>query len=192
MKEERIKSALEIAMEKISDLPELTREEIEEQKEKEYGPVGEAVARKYLSGRISDSELPSELAHYSEAEGRIIRRSLVAGFCREIRLENEESSSARALKGLRLLASEKSDFVGKMGDEFRKTIDEYSGLKEAKSPQFGILAKERLAKLGISGSAVRPNLSEDTHWKEQLREIQNLFETRLTEIRSRLIHELQL
>ena len=58
MKEEKIKSALEIAMEKVSDLPELTREEIEEQKEKEYGPVGDAVAKKYLSGTISDGELP--------------------------------------------------------------------------------------------------------------------------------------
>ncbi len=191
MKEERIKSALEIAMEKISDLPELTREEIEEQKEKEYGPIGEALAMKYLSGTISDSELPLELAHYSEARGRIVRRSLVAGFCREIKLENEESGSARALKGFKLLASEKSGFVERMEDEFRKIIDEYSRIKEEKSRQFEVLAKERLVKLGISGSAVRPNLSEDADWKEQLREIQNLFEARLIDIRTRLMQELQ-
>jgi hypothetical protein len=178
-------------MEKISGLPELTREEIEEQKEKEYGPVGEAVARKYLSGTISDSELPLELAHYSETQGQIVLRSLVAGFCREIKLENEGSSSERALKGLKLLASERSDFVERMGDEFRKISDEYSRIKEERSRQFEVLAKDRVTKLGISGSAVRPNLSEDSHWREQLREIQDFFEPRLTQIRGRLMQELK-
>lgn len=179
-------------MEKISDLPELTKEEIEEQKEKEYRPVGEAVAKKYLSGTISDSELPLELAHYSEAQCRIVRRSLTAALCREIRLENEETISGRALIGLTLLASEKGEIVGRMGDEFRGIVYDYGRMKKEKSRQFEILARERLGKLGITGSAVRPNLNEDPHWKEQLREIQNLFETRLTQIRSRLIHEFQL
>ncbi len=192
MKEEKIKSALELAMEKISDLPELTREEIEEQKEKEYGPIGEAIAKKYLSGTISDSELPLELAHYSETQGIIVRRSLVVGFCREIRLENEGAISRRALRGLDLLASEKNGVVERIGDEFREIVDEYIGMKDEKSRQFEVLAKERLGELGIAGSAVHPNLSEDTGWKKQLREIQDFFEPRLADIRGRLQQKLQL
>jgi hypothetical protein len=191
LKEEKIKSALEIAMEKISDLPELTKEEIEEQKKKEYAPVGDAVAKKFLSGTISDSQLPLELARYSESPGHIVRRSLVAAFCREIKLENEAPISDGALKGLRQLASEESDLVERMAIEFWTIIGEYSRMKEEKSQQFEVLARERLEKLGISGSSVHPNLSEDASWKEQLRKIQNSFEPQLAGIREKLLQELQ-
>ena len=191
MKEEKIKSALEIAMEKISDLPELTKEEIEEQKEKEYVPVGEAVAKKFLSGTISDSELPMELAQYPGSPGHIVRRSLVEALCREIRLENEDAISGKALTGVRLLASARVGVVEGMGDEFRKIVDDYGRMKEEKSRQYDVLARERLEKLGVSGFAVQPNLSEDPGWKEQLQEIQNSFEPRLADIREKLQRELQ-
>jgi hypothetical protein len=189
LKEERIKSAFEIAMEKLSDLPELTPEEIREQKEKEYGPVGEALARKYLSGSISDSELHLELAGYSGDRGLIIRHSLAESLCRELRLENDGEIGGRALKGLKLLLPENSKAVERIGDEFRNIVDEFSKKKEENSRQFEVMAIERLGKLGIAGSAVRPNLNEDAYWKQHLHEIQNVYEPRLEDIRSRLMRE---
>jgi len=191
LKEEKIKSALEIAMEKVSDLPELTREEIEEQKKKEYGPVGDAVAKKYLSGTISDGELPQQLARHSGAQGLIVRHALVSSLCREIRLDNDRETSGRALQGLNLLSSEKSETVERIGHEFWEIVDEFIKNKEEKSRQFEVLAIERFRKIGIAGSAVRPNLNEDAHWKEQLLEIQNVYEPRLADIRIRLMQELQ-
>jgi hypothetical protein len=191
LKEEKVKSALEIAMEKVSGLPELTREEIRQQQEKEYGPVGEALAKKYLSGTISDQELLAELAGHSGMPGRIVRRALASGLCGELRSENDRQVGARALKGLKFLASERSEAVGRIGDEFWKLVDEFNRKKRENSRQFEVLAVERLRELGISGSAVRPNLGEDAHWKKALREFQNAYEPRLADIRRRLMQELQ-
>jgi hypothetical protein len=191
LKEEDIKSAFELAMEKISDLPELTPEEIDEQKKKEYGPVGDAVAKKYLSGTISDWELPLELARHSEAEKRIVRSACIAGLCREMRLENERDVLTKAMKGLKLLAPEKSDAVERIGNGFWEVFNEFAEKREEESRRYEVCAVEKLRKLGISGSAVRPNLGEDADWKEQLRRMQKLYEPRLEEIRIRLKQEVQ-
>jgi hypothetical protein len=189
LKEERIKSAFEIAMEKLSDLPELTPEEIREQKEKEYGPVGEALAKRYLSGAISDGELPAELARHAGEPGKIVRHALADGLCRELNLENNIEIGERALKGLKLLVSEKSKAIEKIGNEFREMVEEFDKKAEEASRQFEVLAIERLGKLGIAGSAVRPNMNEDEHWNKHLQEIQNVFEPRLGAIRNRLMQE---
>ena len=191
MKEENIKSAFEIAMEKISDLPELTREEIEEQKKKEFEPVGDAVGKKYLSGTILDGELSLELARHSGSEQRIVRTACIARLCREIGLENDREIPLKALKGLKLLASEKGSAVEGAVNGFREIFNEFVEQKEGKRRQFEVLAMEKLSRLGISGSAVRPNLSEDSDWKEQLRKLRNHYEPRLADIRRRLRQELQ-
>src|SRR5512137_2431855 len=59
--EEGIKSAFELAMERISGLPKLTPEEKAEQKEREYAPIGTSIAVKYMDGALADSELPIQL-----------------------------------------------------------------------------------------------------------------------------------
>jgi hypothetical protein len=191
LKEERIKSALEIAMEKLSDLPELTPEDIQEQKEKEYGPVGEALAKKYLSGAISDGELPAELARHTGEPGKIVRHALVEGLCRQLHLENNRKISGRALKGLKLLVSEKSKVIERIGKEFWEIVEEFDKKAEEDSRQFEVLAIERLGKLGIAGSAVHPNMNQEEHWKKYLHQIQNVFEPRLEDIRKRLMRELR-
>ena len=78
MGEEGIKSALEIAMEKISRLPELTPEEIAGQKEREYMPIGEALCQRYLNGAITDKDLSFELEKCHGDKEHIVRRTLVS------------------------------------------------------------------------------------------------------------------
>ena len=191
MKEEKIKSALEIAMEKVSDLPELTPEEIAEQNEKEYGPIGEAVASRYLNGSITDGELSLEWNKYSGIPERIFRRRLVAAFCGEIRLDNDADIAMKALKGLKLIAADEHCVVDSASEDFSKIVDRFIEQKNLKLRQFEIYALDRLNGLGISGSAIRPNLNEDAQWKEELREIQNGYERQLADIRGRVIRELQ-
>ena len=191
MKEENLKSAFEIAMEKISGLPELTREDVEEQKKKQFGSVGAAVAKKYLSGTISDEELPLELARHPEAARLIIRDACIAGLCREIRLNNDGEVLSKALKGLKLLAPENSNAVERLGNGFREVLNEFAAKREEESRRYGVLAVEKLRKLGISGSAVHPNLNEDADWKGQLRKIESFYEPGLRDMRRRLRRELQ-
>ena len=88
MEEERIKSALELAMERVAGLPELTPEEIAEQKEKEYRPVGETLGNKYLQGVIDGREMASELSQYRGEPARIVGKSLVSCLRSSIRLDD--------------------------------------------------------------------------------------------------------
>ena len=58
-------------------------------------------------------------------------------------------------------------------DETKKKIevvfDEFGQQLEQKVPHYEDLEKERLEQLGISGSAVRPNLEGSQAWQEELR-----------------------
>jgi hypothetical protein len=188
--EERIKSALEIAMEKISGLPELTPEEIIEQKEKEYGPMGESIAQRYLDGRLSDSEMPAELGKYSGEEGLIVRRALVAGLCNELRLDNDGETAGKALQAMKQLTSEKKR-IEQVVKDFLKIFSEFAEEREEKFREFAVLAGNALESRGISGSAVRPNMNENRLWQEELGRIRNESEPRLRDLRNKLMQELQ-
>jgi hypothetical protein len=191
LKEERVKSALELAMEKISGLPELTPEEIAEQKEKEYGPVGEAIAAKYLNGTITNHALQAELDKHSQDAASIVRRALITCLCRELRLDNDGEFARRALQGVRPLASGSKDFFEEAERDFQEILSEYMQEKEKRLRKFEIRAKEKLAKIWISGSALRPNLNVDRDWQRESIEIRHFFEQELERLRNSLIERLQ-
>jgi len=70
MGEGRIKSAIELAMEKIAGMPSLHPEEIRRHHEKEIIARGEALAQKYLQIKGRRPALTEELSKYSEDEAR--------------------------------------------------------------------------------------------------------------------------
>jgi hypothetical protein len=181
MEEERIKSALEIAMERISALPELTPEEIAAQKEKQYIPLGEAIAVKYLTGLIGDDELPAELEAYQGDQKQIVRREL----------EGDSASADRALKAMSRLAPAKSPLIMKAAKNFKAIVREFQQAQQNKASEFVASGLGAIAELGISGSAVRYNLKENEDWQEELRNLRPPFETKLEAIRATLLQEIQ-
>jgi len=72
MEDGKIKSALEIAMEKVAKMADLTPKEIREQKDREYRPRGEVTASKYLSHVIKNTDLAVELSKYQGEEGEVV------------------------------------------------------------------------------------------------------------------------
>lgn len=187
MDEERVKSAFEIAMERISGLPDLTPEEIAAQKAKEYAPFGEAIAAKYLSGFLNDGELAAELDKYQGGRQEIVRRALMAGLCRTIQLEEEPETVSRALKGMERMAPEKRSRIAAAATDFQSILRQYEQVKKEKSCQFGAVESKKMADLGISGSAVRSNLTENEDWEAELKAVQQPYESILEAIRSRLL-----
>ena len=187
MEEERVKSALEIAMERISALPELTPEEIAEQKEKQYGPVGEAVAGRFLSGAITEDELPEELNKHTD-QRQIVWFGAVSAFCRTLRFEEDPAITGRALKGLHRIAPGKKSLIEKAGVEFRAVVEEFEQEihKEAQGIESLVLEP-----LGISGSAVRCNPAVNGQWLEKLAKISQAYEPRLEKLRAGLSQELR-
>jgi hypothetical protein len=188
--EEEIKSAFELAMERVARMPRLTPEEMAEQKEREYGPQGIAIAVKYLDGALSDTDLPRELRRHEGSQLSIVRRALISKLCREIQFEKGLGAARRALNGLAQIAPEKTALIDQCRESFLRIAGEFQAAKEKGSGEFGITAKEQLRRLGISGSAVRPNLTESELWKEELSRIRLSFEPELEQIRTSLIQTL--
>jgi len=190
VEEERIKSAFEIAMERISALPELTAEEIAAQKEKQYRPVGEAIAVRYLNGLISVEEVASELDKYRDEQKRIVERALISSLCSALLIEGNPESAARALCGISRIRPENRALVEKTAKEFQSIRKEFGREKREKSKKFGAAVMERMRELGISGSAMRPNLNENPDWQQELAQIRQKYKSRVTALRISLQQEL--
>jgi len=183
VEEEKVKSALEIALEKISGLPRLTPEEVAAQKEMEYRPAGEAICRKYLEGTITCDALPAELARYPGEQ--IVRRALIEGLCRSMQLEDARKAFM-ALAGMAAIKTNKSGLV-EAGEELRRIIGDFEREQQEKSAGFLTLEKQQLSSLGISGTAVRPNLNESEKLQQELAGIRRSYEPRLEGLRNMLL-----
>jgi len=183
VEEDRIKSAREIAMEKMASLPGLTPEELNGQREKEYAPRGVAIARRYLEGVLRSTELESELHRYQGKEAEIVRTALVSTLCEAVGLR-DRAESLKAVDGIGALAGG-ADLAGT-----KQEMDAISAELEEKEEQQQAACEDREMKrlrgLGISGSAVRPNLSESEDWQQELARIESEYSQRLGDIRKRL------
>lgn len=189
MEEEKIKSALEIAMERISGLPQLTPGEIAAQKEKEYRLIGESLCKKYLDGAIRSDQLPVEAGKHGGEQGPMVRRALIQSLCRSIRLE-DAPTAILALTGLASFMADKTGFPEEAGKNLRQILDEFEREKVERSREFEVLAVEEIRELGISGTAVRPNLDQNETWKQELIRIQKAYEPRLANLREMLLRAL--
>jgi len=188
--EERVKSALEIAMERLSGLPELTPEEIVEQKEKQFKPIGEAIGRRFLQGMIRERDLLSELNRNREESDRIVLTACISTLSRSVQLEDFHTAE-RALTGLFKLAEDSPGF----GDEIRSFWDRIDGeFKQQRADifrKFEIIARKGFAELGITGSAIRPNIEENELFRNDLDSLFRSFEPSLEKFRSILLQKLQ-
>lgn len=99
-----IKSALEIAMEKVEKLGEPTEEE---RLKWTYGPQGEELAARYLKGKIN---LLAELSKYEENTKKIVIESAAAILARNINLPKNDAikkNNRKVMDGLKLLKNDK-------------------------------------------------------------------------------------
>jgi hypothetical protein len=190
VEEERIKSALEIAMERVSRLPELTPEEIAEQKEKEYRPIGEALCNKYMQDIIGTEILPSELNQYPGDSGKIVRKALIACLSRWIRLDDKQAA-VKAMEGLLRMEGDGGDLREKVNSLWLRMLDDYERRRDSLLKELESDAKKRLADLGIRGSAVLPNLNGEEASDRGLADLHRSFEPELEELRSLLTQRLQ-
>lgn len=186
MEDEGIKSALELAMERVSKLPELSAEEIARQREKEYRPLGEAIGHRYLEGILAAQELAVEAGRHEGEGGRIVRLGLMECLSGAIGLGNP-ATAERAVAGLGALAGKGDD--AEAAAEWKRTLDEFEGRRAALAEDQVAGARERLAALGISGSAVVPVMERDEGYIRALEALRREFEPALERLRARLRRE---
>jgi hypothetical protein len=183
LEDKRIKSALEIAMERAATMPGLTQEELAEQKEREYKPRGVAIGRKYLEGTLKERDLQTELSKYQGREGEIVKRAFLLTLNQSTSLESKKVS-LRALEGIK--AVETLADIDKMRRQMEAIFDEFGQQVERHVGQYEALEKERFRKLGISGSAVKPNLEESQTWQAEFKRIQSEYDSRISKLKENL------
>jgi len=182
--DEEIKSTLEIAMEKVAKLPQLTPEEVREQRERAIGPRGRAIANRYFEGTLQHTELEAELGDLDEDDREIVRKVLKSNLCDAISLGQVEQSH-RAIGALKEL--EKGTALEGKAGELEELYAEQLGSLERTLVSFEESGRESLGRLGISGSAVRPNPDFSEELQQKLRELQQAFAARLQELRRELL-----
>jgi hypothetical protein len=94
----------------------------------------------------------------------------------------------KALSGLCRLAPEKTAVVGKAASDFQSIVHEFDREKQKQSAAIEATA---LQPLGISGTAVRCNPSENAHWLDELKQLRRAYEPELERLRDALRKELQ-
>jgi hypothetical protein len=184
-----IKSTLELAMEKAAKLPRLTKEEIRERHEEEYGPLGRAIAKRFLTGDLAETRLQVELFKHEDEPGEIVRKAFVECMCQSMDLEDAETTT-KVLEGTKVLVhDERLEETASHLDEMFRDYERQKQRELATTEEAEII---RVRDLGISGSAIRINPQENEGWRQRLSDLQREFRPEVDEIRRELTDHLML
>jgi hypothetical protein len=154
-----IKSAWEIAMEKVEKLGKLPPEELRRQKEKKYALIGQALADKYLGG----------LDLWQQA----------------IELRNYERL-ARIMEGISYL--KEGGKVGEIAEEIKQLLQEYKQAEQKEKEEMEKSGRGILHQLRISGNAIGAvNPKAIGEWQQELDRLAQPYRDRLEPLRQRLL-----
>ena len=182
-KDDRIKSALEIAMEKIAGMTELTPEEVDEQREREYRPRGETIANKYLQNTLRGKDLRSGLRKYKGREGEIVRKAFLSTLCQSLGMADIDKS-LKAVDGIQIVETNMK--LEEIKREIESVSLEFRQQTEQRRAVYENVAKEKLRERWISGTAVRPNPDESADWQRELAGVQSEYDARLGRLKDNL------
>ena len=177
-------------MEKMAKLPKLTKDEIRERQEKEYGPQGQALARELLTGVLAETRLEVELFKHEGERGRIVRKAFSASLCQAIDLEDAETTT-KVCNAIKLLVHD--DYVEEAAshlDMLDGILRDYELQKQQELAAIEEAESACLRDLGVSGSAIRPNPRENERWRRKWSELQQAFRPQADEIKQELTDRL--
>lgn len=173
-----IKSAIELAMERTKGLV-MDDKEKQEAAAKELGSRIGGLLRRYLEEMVDRDGFRKE---YEKLEGNKTKKNelLVDAALSEFDLsdDNEKVFDILSLVG------------GDVDDRLKKEIDDlqsefhYRMATEVEGVRKNITV--RLQKMGVSGSAVEPNVTEWDEWKAAVEQTKALFKKRLNEWKNRI------
>ena len=181
----KIKSALEIAMEKTANIPKLTPEELREQKEREYAPLGRAIANKYLEKTLRQRDVETQLSKHQGQEKEIVRRAFLLTLCQSIELEDMERSR-RVIEGIQIL--KRDEYLEEISREIEKISREFHQERQQRHDVLEKLENGKLEHLGIRGSAIKTNLENREDWQQELDRIQLTYKLRIDKLKEKVSH----
>jgi hypothetical protein len=173
-----IKSSVELAMERLAEMPRLSPEEAAELQRKELVPVGQGLAAKYLDGRLRDDELTRELKKYADPKAEIVTEALISALLQTIDLDNSQRTG-RVFAALKTIG--RYTHLADIEQRVEKVIQEYQRQKALSQEQYEREYRASLRKRGISGSALRPNLKDSKRLRASLDELTQAHKKKLTD-----------
>jgi len=183
----QIKSSIELAMEKVAKLPKLTKQEIRERQEKEYGPLGRSIARGFLTGVLAGTRLEAELFEHEGDRGEIVRKAFSEFLCQAIDLDDEETTG-KVLEAIEWLVHDAQ--LEETAGRLRGILREYESQKQQGLATIEAAESACLRDLGVSGSAIRINPNENERWRRRRNELQQAFGPKLSGIERELTDHL--
>ena len=170
-----IKSAREIAMEKIAKLGEPTEEERLEWK---YIPEGEKLAARYLK---QDGELLPELGKFGKREAKYILRGINNVLIKNINLPKDEANKRNnklALEGIKAIKTDKNR-TDAILNQIKHVFNHYSeqGDKQIKQAyatlknEFQAKVEQALQQQGGNMAGVRIDIEKQPQFQEEWRKL---------------------
>jgi hypothetical protein len=190
-----IKSAREIAMEKIDKIGTATESELLEWK---YLPEGEKLAAKYLKG---GGDLPAELSKFDKKAVSYVIKGASTIFIKNINLPKDEmgkKTNKQAMDGIKAVKTDKSR-VEAVLNQIRHVFNHYSeqGDKQVKQAYAGLKAdfqakvEQALRQQGTSMAGVRIDIEKQPQFQEEWRKLKNQLEGQYTQVMSEYKKELE-
>jgi hypothetical protein len=105
-----------------------------------------------------------------------------------VQLEDVEKA-AKALKGLLEIAEDQNAIQNRV-DDYWNILDLSKHQMEETSQGFESAARKEFERIGILGSAIRPNLKENESTKSLLADMRRSFEPELENLRNAMMQEL--
>ena len=168
MEGRKAKTAFELAMEKVAEMPKLNSEEIKEEHKKAYIVKGEAIAHHYLQNIHRKTNISNEISAFDSEHMVYARDAALECLSRELGLTNPEISR-HILEGVAALnpniqidaALARLNQI--IADYHKELLAAYSSLEKTEVKNLKIK--------GISGSAVKPNLKAHNSWHKEQAEL---------------------
>jgi len=180
--DDKIKSALEIALEKAQKLGALSDEEKYRLKDEELVAAGEALAKRYLNG-LPLRDIETELAGRAEGDRRMISQHLLQHLLDRsdighIGRDDNILAAIQHLSGDPGIVQSIRDLLQKYESAIEKAKQEnLSALEAAK--------RNELELMGISGSAVEPAIETSREWMQVQQDLDSHYQGQLEHIKQK-------
>jgi hypothetical protein len=170
-----IKSAYEIAMEKINNIESATAEEKMQWK---FVPKGETIAAKYMK---DDINLPAELAKFTDAEKKYVIQGISAILARNIDLPKNDAvkkNNKKAMDGLSMVKKDKKgldNVFSKIKYIFNHYTEQGEAQKKAAYEQvkeeFALKLQQALAQQGSAAKISNIDIERQPQFQEEWRKM---------------------
>jgi hypothetical protein len=174
-----IKSTLDLAMERTRKIS-ISQEEREEIKTKEILQKVVGLSNRYREGLLSLNEIQREIQRMDEKTERLVRETLLSQWIDALSLGDEDE---RFLKGVELLKNRDVDEVRK---KLHRLIIEYQREREKTKQEVRTQSIDALRRIGISGSAVEPNIEGTEPLEKELKKLDHHYRVKLEEVKGQL------